>query len=200
MIRSLRMRLAVGITVVCVSILGLLGAAIFHGAFELEKELVFALLTEELDVLEQHYRAHEDYRPTQGPSVERYITPTGAEHMLPAHLRDLAPGQHEIDRIGEERHVGVRLVDGARLTVVYDISAYEHREEHYMQHLGILLFLAAASTVLLSYLLSGFINRQLSDLARQVKEMPWDQPQAPLARHGQDEEIAVLAKIGRAHV
>lgn len=195
---DLRLRLTAAISVVCIAIVAVLGGTLYFASERMELALVEQLVAEELDFLVQRYEADPNYVPSPGPNVEYYIFKADeAPANLPRFMRDLGIGHYEID-IGKgrgERDVVVRQVGDRRFAVVYNIGPYEQRETAF-KHLVISgLAVVVALAVLLGYLLSGFLTRQLSLLAYKVSTLKPDQPYESLLRDEQDHEVAALARV-----
>jgi signal transduction histidine kinase len=120
-------------------------------------------------------------------------TPAERERV-PAELRDLAPGAHEIYPGGKELHVAVRRDGGIDYYLSYDVERHEARVHDFQNSLLVLLGVALLALVGLSIWLSGVLSRQVSDLARRVVHLDPDAGHAPLAAHYRDREVNTLAR------
>jgi signal transduction histidine kinase len=195
MAHSLRLRIAVAFAITCIAVVTALGITLYTASEELEEALVEQIVSEEVDYLIQRHRADPAYRPVAGSSLEYYIVRAPDElAQLPEPLRTLPPGNHEVGRGSDERHVAVREAGGARFIVVYDIGPHELREQQFER----LLLLAFATLVVaafaIGYWLAGVLTRQLTDLAGRVARLAPDAARDTLARPDQDEEVAALAR------
>lgn len=192
---DLRLRIALAFAVVCIAVVGALGVTLYTAAEDLEETLVNQIVSEEVDYLINRYRADPDYRPTAGPNFEYHIVRTAEDAaQVPREVRGMAPGNHEFGSGPEERHVAIRQINGVRFVVIYDVGPHEAREQQFKSVLLLSLASVATFALLLGYWLAGVLTRQLTELAGRVAHLSLDAPHAPLARAGQDAEVAALAR------
>ncbi len=200
---DLRLRIAAAIALACIAIVGALGVTLYIASEEMEEALVEQIVSEELDFLVQRHRSNPGYVPAPGPNLQYHIVRTPADAAnLPAVLRALGPGRHELD-LGHglgERHVAVQQSGDTRFLVVYDVGPHERREQQFKN----LLLFALAAVALISlgagYLLAVALTRQLTDLANRVSVRATNESHALLERSGQDREVAALARaLDRYH-
>jgi signal transduction histidine kinase len=192
---NLRLRIALTFAVTCIAIAGALGYTLYSASEELETGLVEQLLNEEIAFLMDRFRADPAYRPTTGPNLQYYIVRTPAdEAQVPAPLRKLPAGYHGVGSGAAERHIEVREAGGTRFIVAYDVGPHEAREERFLTLIVLSILTVALGAFALGYWLAGVLTRQLTDLGRRVAQLNPLQPGQPLARHGQDSEIAGLAR------
>ncbi len=163
---SLRQRILFGLFGYAV----LLTAAVFiHGMVvnEQAERLVWqSLLESELDHLQERRREDPGYQWANSRSMALYGD--GDTGALPRELRPLEPGLHDdIPVEGRERVVLVRDVDGRRLFLVLDITAFEKREED-------LALTVAGSAVTLIVLLGLAIAWGLNRLVRPLSTLAHD--------------------------
>jgi signal transduction histidine kinase len=191
---DLRLRIAAVLATVCIAVVGALGVTLYMASEEMEEGLVVQLVNEEMDALVQRAAALGASVPAGGPNLQYYVlrTPQDYEHIAPA-LHDLPPGQHEIGKGVDERHVAVRDVAGVRYIVSYDAGAHELREQSYQRLIVLALASAALVAVVLGYWLAGVLTQQLSELADAVKRLAPDERHPPLERSDHDREVAAVA-------
>ena len=190
---GLRLRITVAFAAVCIAVVGVLGITLYTAADEMEDALVDQIVSEEVTSLIEHHRANPAYRPPAGRNFSYHIV--GADETagrLPPEVAALPPGNHEL-RIGPERHIAVREADGLRFVVVYGVEAHEAREQQFKNILLLSLASVVIFALLLGYWLAGMLTRQLTDLARRVKQLAPGTSQETMARADQDAEISVLA-------
>lgn len=194
---DLRLRITATIAVVCIAIVAATGVAFYEASEDMEQALVDQLVGEELNFLIQHHRANPGHAPAFGPNVQYYIVRNAEERQaLPAFVRDLAPGQYEID-IGEgrgDRDIAIRDLEGLRYVVVYNIGPYEDKEREFRELVIYALLGVGILAILLGYVLSGFLTRQLAGLTAQVSSLTPDQGYTPLCNDKLDRDVAVLAQ------
>lgn len=191
----MRLRVALAFVLACIFVVGALGITLYTASEEMENALVEKLVAEEINYLVDRYRENPQLAPQSSSNLKVYIVQTPADEAeLPRYLRNLSVGQHEIVRGGEEFHIAVRDVDGARLYLAYDIGLHEQRVSRFKLLLVLSLLAVALISLWLGYWLSGVLVRQITDLARRVNRLSPSSAHERLAQPGQDEEVALLAK------
>lgn len=192
---NLRQRIAFAIAAACICIVAALGMALYAASEEMEDALVEQIVAEEIDHLIERRRQIPDYQPQAGPSFQYYVSrsPDDAGEM-PAELRALPSGFHEVRVGGEERHVAVRLVGDTRYAVAYDVGPHEDRELRFRYLLALSLASVAVISLVLGYWLAGLLTRQLTELARKVHALTPATPHGMLVSPTQDAEVATLAR------
>ena len=192
---GLRLRIAVAFAVTCIAVVTALGVTLYSASEELEEELVNQIVSEEVEYLMQRHQADPSYQPVAGPNLQYYILRTPAERaQLPAPLGALPPGNHEVGRGTDERHVAVRESTGTRFVVVYDSGPHEMREQQFTELLLLALGTVLVIALVLGYWLAGVLTRQLTALAQRVSQLGPDASDATLAHADQDREVHALAQ------
>jgi signal transduction histidine kinase len=191
---DLRLRIAAALATVCIAVVGALGLTLYKASQDMEASFIEQLVTEELDSLVERTR-DSGHAPPSGPNIQYYVA-TSPEQLekLPAQMRTLAPGHHQIGNGADEKHVAVRDLGANRYIVVYDAGAHEVREARFKQLLYFAFGTIAAVSVILGYWLAGVLTRQLTDLAGRVARLHPDAPHAALERPDHDREVAALAR------
>ena len=193
--RGLRLRISLAFAITCIAVVSALGLTLYTASEELEEELVNQIVSEEIDYLIQRHRADPAYQPATGPNLQYYILRTPADAArLPQALRALPPGNHEVGRGTDERHVAVRESGGIRFVVAYDTGPHEVREQQFQRLLFIALGTVFVAAFVLGHWLAGVLTRQLTELAQRVARLAPDVPHETLARAEQDREVAALAR------
>ncbi len=192
---DLRTRVAAAVTITCIAVVAAMAITLYAASEDLEEGLVNQIVGEEMDFLVQHHREAPSFIRDPGPNLQYYVV-HGPEDLakVPEIMRGLPPGMHEIEGGNDYRHVGVRIVDGVRFIVSYDIGPHEVREEQFKR---LVLFALATIMVVataLGYWIAGFITRQITELAGRVAALNPGVPRTPLAQPGQDAEVAALAR------
>jgi signal transduction histidine kinase len=191
---DLRLRIAAALATVCIAVVGALGVTLYMASEEMEEGLVEQIVVEEMESLVQRAAASTAPVPTGGPNLQYYVLrkPEDYEHVSPT-LRALPPGQHEIGKGIDERHVAVREIGGVRYIVSYDAGPHELREQSYQRLILLAIASAALVAVVLGYWLAGVLTQQLTDLAEKVARLAPDERHPPLERPDHDREVAALA-------
>ena len=191
---GLRLRIAVAFAITCIAVVSALGLALYAASEELEEELVNQIVSEEVEHLIERHRADPGYQPVSGINLQYYILRTpGDSARLPEAVKGLPPGNHEVGRGLEERHVAVREAGGVRFLAVYDSGPHEVREEQFKQLLLLVLGTICVAAFVLGYWLAGMLTHQLTDLAQRVSRLASDSSAATLAHPEQDGEVRALA-------
>jgi len=193
---DLRQRIALAFALVCSAIVAALGITLRNASEEMEEALVEQLVSEEVDHLIARYRVNPDpdVLRAAGPNLQYFVVRTPRDEAeLPATVRGLKPGNYDIGKGLNERHIAVRTADDARFIVIYDAGPHEVREEEFRNLLILSIITAVVASLLLGYWLSGMLTRQLRELAHRVTQLAPDETPAPLADPQQDAEVAALA-------
>lgn len=191
---DLRVRIAAVLAAVCILVVGGVGFTLYLASLELEKTLVEELVNEELDSLVQRGSGSEPYVSAAGPNLQYYAYTSAQDaHVLPARVRDLGPGHHEIGSGVDKLHVAIREASGRRYVVVYDASLHETRAVQFLRLLVLAMLAVAVVVVVLAYWLGGVLTRHLTQLAERVRNLAPDEPHPPLAQPNYEREVAALA-------
>jgi signal transduction histidine kinase len=193
---GLRLRIALTLALVCLFVVGALGATLFLASENLEDALIDQLVGHEMEYLVERHRQDPTFVPQPTASFRTYIARSPAEReRLPAQLRDLGVGSHEVFEGEEELEVLVREVHGVRYYVVYEVGLYEQREQSFKMLVYVSVFAAALASLALGYWLSGILVWQITNLANKVGGLSPGAARAErLARPDQDPEVALLAR------
>lgn len=192
---GLRWRVALAFTVAFTLMMCALGFALFTAFEEMEDTLVERLQNDEVNFIVERLRDNPQLSPSTNPHLKAYLVRTPAEQAaLPAYLRPLGVGQHEIFEQDNQFHITVREVSGARLYVAYDVSPFQQRERQFMVFLGLSILAVIGLSLTLGYWLSGVLVKQITMLAETVETLTPGAARPPLAQPGQDAEVAQLAR------
>lgn len=192
---NLRMRVAAAVAITCIAVVSALAITLYTASEDLEETLVEQIVSEEMAYLVQHHLENPQIVRETGPNLQYYVARNPEDlARLPEALRGLAIGSHEIGKGADEMHVAVRDVGGTRYIVAYDSGQHEIREQNFK-----LLVLFALATVIvvaavLGYWIAGLLTQQITELATQVANPEPGAALSPLARPGQDAEVAALAQ------
>lgn len=191
---GLRFKVAAVIAVACIIVVGVLGTILVTASERLEEELVTQIVAEELDALISRHRTNPELPHPGGPNLEYFVVRSEADAArLPDLLRGLADGNHEIGRGLDERHVGVRRVDGITFIVSYDAGPHEQREANFERLIFLVAGIVVLASLALGYWLAGILTSQITGLAAKVQSLAPDAARPPLTEPGQDPEVASLA-------
>lgn len=194
---DLRTRVAAAVAVTCIAVVAALALTLYTASEDLEETLVDQIVSEEMDFLIRHYRENPSILREPGPNVQYYAVRTSDElRRVPEPLRALGAGSHALGQGIDEQHVAVRIVDGTRFIVAYDVGPHEIRGQQFKQ-----LMLFALATVMvvaaaLGYWIAGLLTRQITELSARVAALDSG---VPLEQAGQDPEVAALARALDRH-
>lgn len=191
---SLRLRVAIALAVACILVTGGLGFMLYTASESLEDSLIYQLITDEMDYLVERHRQDPGFVPQPAASFQSYVVRDLRDRdQLPAQLRELAVGYHEVFVGGEEFEVLVREANGVRYYVAYEVGLYEQREREFRGLLLLSILAAALLSLALGYWLSGLLVSQVTQLARRVEQAKPGSPSGPFEHPEQDREVALLA-------
>ncbi|HET9403101.1 MAG TPA: HAMP domain-containing sensor histidine kinase [Burkholderiales bacterium] len=192
---GLRHRVALGLALACLLIVGALGITLYAASEDMEESLISQIVAEEMDYLIQRHRENREYQPQRSSNLQSYIVrDPSAQKDLPAFLREIAPGRHEFYLDKDEFHVLVREDGGIRYYVAYEVGLHEQREQEFRLLVLLSVLTAVLASLALGYWLSGVLVRQVVELAHRVGTLKPGQHRVELARPGQDLEVSMLAR------
>ncbi|MCG5076705.1 sensor histidine kinase [Paraburkholderia tagetis] len=169
---SLRFKVALLFSVLTIALLLAQALGVRTLAEAQEERLITALIRDDMASVLRSYRANPSLLPPFDLRMNGYVS--GADHQaiaLPAMVRNLPAGAHEIIIDGREIHVAIAPLDTARLYRVYNFNIYEKHFKEVVNALMAGTGVFALLTIWLSFGLSGLLVRQVAGLARQVKEL-----------------------------
>ena len=192
---GLRLRVALAFAISCVLVVGALGITLFTASEEMEEALVDQIIDEEMNHVIARYREDPEFVPQATSNLEAFIVRTPADLAgLPAYLRGLGAGRHEVFRGPDEFHVAMRIVGDMRFYVGYDVGLHERRVREFKILILLSLMVVGVVALALGYLLSGLLVKQVTDLAARVNSLAPETTQDALVQPGQDAEVAQLAR------
>lgn len=187
------MRVTVAVTVAVFALLLILAqaTALILMFEEKEEEFITEILDQQITHSIDLYRTVAQILAPNTPDMRLYRIPPGENPQnVPAYLRDLPIGDHEIHDAGREYHVAVRSDAGARFILAYDVEDHENRLRTLTMITLSGALLMAGATLLAVYFVSGHLTRRLEQLAADVAH---GGNQGIYVRPGMQREIHVLA-------
>lgn len=192
--RGLRLRVALTLVLLSLLLTVIQTVAVFVVTDGQEEEFIDRIVQDEMEQLVYEYSRDPQLTPWNGSHIDEYIVRTPEDRdKLPAPLRGLPPGLHEVFDGAQEFHVAVREVAGVTLYVAYDATTHEQRIREFAMFLSAGVVASVALTVLLGYWLSGLLVRQVSDLAARVVRLNPEEERPALADLYRDDEVNKLA-------
>ena len=215
---SLRLKFALSFALAGLVLVLVHAVAIHQLNRQQEAQLIDQIVSDEMEgLLEQYerqgrldgppYRALQRYqvRPdTEALSlrkwfraswlVQGFVARDEAERAeLPAELRGLEPGFHDVGQGADRYRVEVREIGSIAFVVAYSVSLHEERGRHFTQALAISALITILVTVLVGLWLSRRLTHQIVDLAQRVRQLDGKHAGEPLERHYPEREVAELA-------
>ena len=170
--RSLRFKVALVFSALAILLLMAQALGVKALAEAQEERLITALIADDMASVLNSWRSDPTLVPPLDPRLGGHVSTGGRVSVpLPASVRDLAEGTHEIIVNGREIHVAIAPFDDVRVYRICDFSAYEQR---FRQVIDALMFGTGVFALLafwLAFGLSGLLVRQVAGLARQVKAL-----------------------------
>ncbi|MFM0732679.1 HAMP domain-containing sensor histidine kinase [Paraburkholderia sediminicola] len=158
-----------------------------------EERLITALIADDMASVLKSWRSDPTLVPPLDPQIDGHVSTGGRVSVsLPASVKDLPNGTHEIIVKGREIHVAIAPFGHARVYRIYDFSAYEQR---FRQVIDALMFGTGVFALLafwLAFALSGLLVRQVAGLAHQVKALRLGASSALDAGRYDEEEVVEL--------
>jgi signal transduction histidine kinase len=137
-----------------------------------EEKLIAALIADDMRSLIQAYRANPTLVPPLDPQLGGRLSDESRVRVtLPAWVKELRNGTHEIIVDDREIHVAIAPFGDARVYRIYDFSVYERRFKQVIGALMVGTGAFALLTIWLAFGLAGLLVRQISGFARQVKAL-----------------------------
>jgi signal transduction histidine kinase len=135
-----------------------------------EEKLIAALIHDDMANVLKSYKANPALLPPIDARMNGYVSTSDRPPVvLPASVKDLPAGTHEIVIDGREIHVAIAPFGTTRLYRVYNFSVYERHFKEVINALMAGTGIFALLTIWLSFGLAGLLVRQVAGLARQVK-------------------------------
>ena len=195
MTTSLQRRLVLAFAALGAALSLLLAGAIWLAAHDASRRLIDQTLSDEID----DYTARRQRNPLSLPpdtaGLKGYLVPAGASpDSLPAIIRGLGEGQHEVDIEGSRYRVAVAERRGERYVFLFNEEPQRARERLFLAYLAV----GAVVTIVIAAIAGRWLARRaiapLADLAGAVREARPDHPPRLTERHHADDEVGELAR------
>lgn len=197
---SLRYRVVVGFAVFGTLVSLLLASGLYFAAHDLSQRLIDETLMAELD----DYVARRERNPKSIPpstvTVHGYVSSDKKHKDVPAPLRNLSPGWHNL-QLGD---IPYRLVivdrQGERYFLLHDISLQERRENRFLILLGAGVILMALLSSVIGFWLAGRVIAPVTQLAQCVRSSSADERPVCLADDFPADEVGELARVFERYI
>lgn len=192
---SLRFKVAAGFSTATIALLLMQAFAVRTLVETQEEKFITQMISDEMAYVIDDYKRNPQLLPPLDSNLNGYVTRSGARLVdLPAGLRNLSFGVHEIIRDGRELHVAIQPYGNARFYRLYDFSGYEQRLREFIGLLLVGAGIFVVMTLCVAFALSGLLVRQISDLTRQVRRLREGGTIAPLPNRYDEAEVVALAR------
>lgn len=192
---SLRRRVALAFAGLGAALSLLLTLGIWLAAHDVSRRLIDETLRAELEDYMTRRARNPHSIPPATASVRGYlIPPNSAGADVPAAIRGLAPGLHEIELDGVPYRVAVAEREGNRFLILFSEERQRLREQRFLAYLvaGALLMTLLAAVG--GRWLAGRVTAPVTALATAVADADPEDPPRLSDRHHDDDEIAELAR------
>jgi signal transduction histidine kinase len=190
---SLRFRVAAAFAGLGAGLALLLTTGIWFAAVDVSQRLMDQTLKAELEDYMARRARNPNSLPPNTASLRGYLADAETAADIPAALRDLPPGQHEIAIDGVPYRVAVAKRDGERYLILFNEERQKLREQRFLLYLitgaGIMTMLSAIGGLWLA----GRVIAPVTDLARAVSAAPPERPPRLAVADEPADEIAELA-------
>ena len=215
---SLRLRFALTFALVGAVLVLIHAVAILQLNRHQEAQLIDQIVSDEMEGLLQQYERigsidGPPYRPlqrfdvradTQALSLRKWFRASWLVHgyatrgpeeqrQLPAELRELEPGFHDVSSGADRYRVEVREIGSMRFYLAYSVSLHEERAHAFTIALVLGAVFTALVTALIGLWASGWLTRHVVDLARRVRELDGRSGESGLEQFYPEREVAELA-------
>jgi len=159
-----------------------LASIIYLALLDMEDSLIDDTLNSELEDYIARRHRNPDSLPERTATIRAYVVDTKQPgSIIPDEVRNLSPGRHTIELKGTGYRAGVRLVNGQKFIVLYDLSNLDQRENRLLLLLAISVFLVTLIAALVGRWMASRMIAPVTHLAHRVSLMnPEDDP-LPLA-------------------
>jgi len=198
---SLRIRVSLGFTLFVCIIAGLLAFAIIEVTEEDEDNLINRIVSEEMTYFIEQYRINPATPLQRTQNFYGYISRNNNERQrLPALIRDLPPGVHEVGNGDTEFHIVVRDYKQTRFYLTYDVTYHEQRLDRFIDDVLLMLAVVFILSFAASYLIAGSLLLPVTDLAKRVVALRADDTSPKLAQRYKSKEVVGLARAFDNHL
>lgn len=192
--RSLGQRVALTFALLCSLVALVQGVAAYYAVENAEDAMSDELVAGEMRLFVERFRAGD---PQAAPSSRRlrgYVVDWPAEaERIPAYLRDLAGGPHEIYVDGHTLHVMTAQEGAHRLALVLDSTVYEDHVVAFKRFVMVSIVACCLAALLLGWLLSRRLVRPLAQVTAALQKLA----PGPTTRHDGDEASRLLDAFDR---
>jgi signal transduction histidine kinase len=176
MSNTLLSRVTWAMTATVVLFVGLMAVLAFSIMYEQEDELADQLVQIEMHRLIERIEAGEFDTTRQpleiGPRIEAWLAGSAADAAMPAPLRGLAAGPHEIEIGDRVLHAIVANSSAGQLTLVFDATDNEERVRRFGLIMLLLWIVCLAAGYWLARATAGIVVGRLHAIAERIAE--WD--------------------------
>ena len=215
---SLRLRFALTFALVGAVLVLIHAVAILQLNRHQEAQLIDQIVSDEMEGLLQQYERigsidGPPYRQlqrfdvradTQALSLRKWFRASWLVHgyatrgieeqrQLPAELRELEPGFHDVSSGADRYRVEVREIGSMRFYLAYSVSLHEERAHAFTIALVLGAVFTALVTALIGLWASGWLTRHVVDLAQRVRQLDGRSGESGLEQFYPEREVAELA-------
>ncbi|NOZ11151.1 MAG: HAMP domain-containing histidine kinase [Gammaproteobacteria bacterium] len=172
--------------------LGLAGA-LYVLAVDMEERLTAETLSAELEDYIARYEVDPEAPPPASTTTRTYVLAPG-EKRVPAILRGLETGLHQVQVEGRSYYAEVQAYGELYFILLYDDKQSRHREYQFKIFLGIGVLVMTFLSAVLGFWLAGRVISPVGELATRVASLRPEDYSEPLAEHFSHDEVGLLAR------
>ncbi|MCX7180784.1 MAG: HAMP domain-containing sensor histidine kinase [Proteobacteria bacterium] len=194
---SLRFRVAAAFAGLGAFLSLVFAIGVWFAAHDVSQRLMDQTLKAELDDYMARRARNPRSLPPDTATLRGYVVVAGAGFSeIPAAMRDLAPGKHEIDIDGASFRVSVADQPGGsdRYYILFNEERQQRREQRFLVYLVAGSFLMTLLAAAGGLWLAGRVIAPLTELARAVGQAPAENPPRLSVGNSPEDEISELTR------
>lgn len=173
----------------------LLATGLYFAAADAGRRLMDETLRAEMDDYLARRARNPQSLPPSTLTLRGYVLEPGVSpDLVPAVLRTLPPGQHEVRLNGIPYRVAVTQRASTRYLLLFDERAQRQRERRFLVYLGSAFLVMTLLSAAGGYWLAGRLVAPVTRLARQIREASPDGESPTLAEHFHEDELGEMAR------
>ncbi|WP_132971723.1 sensor histidine kinase [Thiogranum longum] len=190
---SLRYRITFAFALIGGTVSFALATALYWLTINMEERLIEETLSAELEDFIGRYRQDPSLIPPSSTLMQIRVMNGHERDAVPAVLRNLDTGLHQVDLEDRSYYAEVRLSGEQHFVALYDDSQIRHRESQYQVFLVIAVIVMILLSAALGFWLAGRVLSPVSELGRRVRRLEPEGDPRELGRDFPPDEVGFLA-------
>jgi signal transduction histidine kinase len=192
---SLRFRAALAFAVLGALVSLLFSIAVFFAARNIELRLLSETLTLEMEDFMARRARRPEALPPATQAIRILVDSPQSGASVPAALRALAPGFHQVSLHGHGYYAAVAFQGPDRIYLLYDEAQLNRREQWLFAFLVVGVLAMSAVSAAGGLWLAARIVTPVSELARRIRHLRIGERAKPMAPDFSEDEVGVLARL-----